>query len=70
MIAIFGRLEVNMRTKQQQEKCFAGLPDKLGMQLFVVGNGSGNSHYHCSKTCRTINEQHFQPEKNCSQLHL
>ena len=35
MIAIFGRLEVNVHTKQQQEKCFAGLPDKLGMQLLL-----------------------------------
>ena len=57
-----GRLEVNVHTKQQQEQCCAGLHDKLGMQLFVAENGNDNCQYHCSKTCRTTNEQHFQSE--------
>ena len=59
-----------MHTKQLQEQCCAGLQDKFGMKLFVVGIGDENSQYHCSKTCGTINEQHFQSEIYCNQFHI
>ena len=41
MIAIFGRLEVNMH-KTIAGEVFAGLHDKFGMQLFVAENGNDN----------------------------